>query len=82
VGTKLQTVGRNDHVELVTSDDETVARMSKLAKAKWITRLEEVREGRVVAMVRRYKKDIKDEEFQQSCQGDIWEVPIIELVTH
>ena len=55
--------------------------MSKKAKSRWVNRLSDLDEGRVVAMVRRYITDIKDEAFRESCFGDVWEVPIVELVT-
>jgi len=78
----VSVITRHDHIELVNNDGEPVARLSKKAKSRWVNRLADVDEGRVVAMVRRYRTDIKDEEFRQSCHGEIWEVPIVELITH
>jgi ATP-dependent DNA helicase RecQ len=53
----------------MNNDGEPVARLSKKAKSRWVNRLSDVDEGRVVAMVRRYKTDIKDEEFRERCFG-------------
>lgn len=81
VGDKVKAIIRNDHIELMNNDGEPVARLSKKAKSRWVNRLSDLDEGRVVAMVRRYITDIKDEAFRESCFGDVWEVPIVELVT-
>ncbi len=82
VGDKVSAIRRNNHLELVNKDGESVARLSKKAMSRWENRLLDLDEGRVVAMVLRYKSDIKDEEFRQNCFGDAWEVPIVELVSH
>jgi len=31
-------------------------------------------------MVRRYPDDINDNEFAGRCHGDVWEVPVVEIV--
>jgi ATP-dependent DNA helicase RecQ len=78
-GDRLQVERRNEHVELVNPEGISVARLSKTAQAKWEDRLDLIRESRVVAMVRRYREDIGDKTYSRSCQGDIWEVPVVEL---
>ena len=35
---------------------------------------------RVVALVRRFKTDIKDTSFSNRCHGESWEVPVVELI--
>jgi ATP-dependent DNA helicase RecQ len=78
-GDRLQVERRNEHVELVNPEGISVARLSKTAQAKWEDRLDLIRESRVVAMVRRYREDIGDKTYSRSCQGEIWEVPVVEL---
>lgn len=71
---------RNNHVELVNKEGVSFARLSKKAQSDWASKLREVNEVRVIALVRRYKEDVADKEFQANCFGDSWEVPIVELV--
>ncbi len=56
-----------------------VARLSKKAQTIWQNRINTIKEIKVIALVRRYKEDIKDQEFMNRCQCDTWEVPIVEL---
>ena len=78
VGDTLTAEINNDHVEL-TSAGVAVARLSKNARKKWVGSLNLIREIRVVAMVRRYKNDIQDQEFKNRCHGESWELPIVEM---
>jgi len=80
VGGKLQLNQRKDHIEFVNHDDQSVARLSKHARSIWEKKIPSIAEGRVVAVVRRYKSDIKDEGFRARCHGESWEVPIVELI--
>lgn len=79
VGEALTAEICNDHVELSNSAGIAVARLSKNAKNKWGSSLNLIQEIRVVAMVRRYKTDIQDQEFSKLCHGESWELPIVEL---
>ncbi len=80
-GDCLQVVMHNDSIELVNEEKVAVARLSKAAQAKWSGRLSMIREIRVVAVVRRYKEDVGDKDFRSRCHGDMWEVPLVELVS-
>ena len=71
---------RNDHIELVTEGGVSVARLSRAAREKWLGRLDKIVSIRVVAMVRRYRDGIADKDFRDRCYGDVWEVPVVELV--
>jgi hypothetical protein len=57
-----------------------VARLSKKAQESWGRQLNLIEEIRVVAMVKRYKSRLKNSDFAQKCQGESWEVPLVELV--
>lgn len=69
----------NDSVQLFNDAGVAVARLSKSAGLKWRDRLAEIKEIRVVAMVRRYKKDIQDQDYSNRCYGESWEVPVVEM---
>ncbi len=79
VGDRLQLAKRKDHLELVNGAGLSIARLSKSAQAQWQGKVDFVRAGRVVALVRRYKTDSSDKSFSDSCYGDHWEVPIVEV---
>jgi len=67
------------HRVVLTREGITVGRLSKTAAAGWIDRLSLVLEARVVAMVRRYRRDLEGDAFLARCHGEYWEVPLIEL---
>ena len=71
---------RNNHLELINDKGLAIARLSKKAQAQWENRLGTIKEIRVVAMVRRYRDDVTEQEFLSRCHGESWEVPIVELV--
>ena len=71
---------RNNHLELINDKGLAIARLSKKAQAQWENRLGTIKEFRVVAMVRRYRDDVTEQEFLSRCHGESWEVPIVELV--
>jgi ATP-dependent DNA helicase RecQ len=56
-----------------------VARLAKSAQARWQDRLDVISEIKVIALAKRYRSDIKDQEFQGKCHGESWEVPVVEL---
>jgi ATP-dependent DNA helicase RecQ len=80
VGNVVRIEERNKHIELINKDGVSFARLSKKAQSDWTSKLREVNEVRIIAMVRRYKEDLADKDFQANCFGDFWEVPIVELV--
>jgi ATP-dependent DNA helicase RecQ len=79
VGNTLCLHNRNDKLELVTSDGLSVARLSRSARERWLPRLDQVGEIRVVAMVCRYREYVSRESIRQRCRGDMWEVPLVEV---
>jgi ATP-dependent DNA helicase RecQ len=79
-GDLLRAEMRNDQIELVHLNGISVARLSKAAQTRWKDRLQEILEIRVVAMVRRYRKDITDQEYSNKCHGEMWDLPIVEVV--
>lgn len=70
----------NNHLEVLDSAGVAIARLSKKARSAWGDRLDAIREARIVALVRRYRDDVEDKEFQAICHGRSWEVPIVEVV--
>jgi len=71
---------RNNHVELTNQEGVSFARLSRKAQTAWSGRLATIKEVRVVAMVSRYKEKLLDKDFQANCNGDYWEVPVVEVV--
>ncbi len=56
-----------------------LARLSNEGANKWKARLDQIREVRVVAMLKRDRDD-PDEAFQQWVKSDEWELPVVEVV--
>jgi hypothetical protein len=75
----LVQLGVEGHRVVLTREGITVGRLSKTAAAGWIDRLSLVLEARVVAMVRRYRRDLEGDAFLARCHGEYWEVPLVEL---
>lgn len=71
---------RNTHVELTNQEGVSFARLSRKAQTTWNGRLATIKEVRIVAMVSRYKEKLLDKDFQANCNGDYWEVPVVEVV--
>ncbi len=78
-GDLLNAAIHNDHVELADQSGITVARLAKSAEKKWAGRLRLIREIRVLAMVRRYRTDIQNQDFSSRCHGESWELPVVEI---
>ena len=79
-GDSLHIEEKHKNLELIDSDGIAIARLSKKAQAEWRDKLSTIRDVRVVALVRRYRDDIAEKEYQARCVGDAWEVPIVEVV--
>jgi len=79
-GDQLLAQIRNDNIELVDGNGTSVSRLSQAARSEWLDHLNLIQDVRVVALVRRYKRDIQDTVFRDRCHGESWEVPIVELV--
>ncbi|MGR9046772.1 MAG: ATP-dependent helicase, partial [Gammaproteobacteria bacterium] len=56
----------------------TVARLSKSAQDTWRDWIARVRSARIIAMIVRYKTD-SEEQYQERCKVDRWEVPMVEV---
>jgi ATP-dependent DNA helicase RecQ len=78
-GDHLTANQENNALYLLNHAGVPVAQLSKKAYARWKQRINMVKEIKVIALTRRYKIDIKDKEYQDRCQNDTWEVPIVEL---
>ncbi len=79
MGDHLTASQENNSLYLLNHAGIPVACLSKQAQERWQKRIGAVREIKVIALARRYKIDIKDQEYQERCQNDNWEVPIVEL---
>lgn len=64
-------------VLFVNDENIAVGRLSKTAQAAWRERLDQIREIRVLALARRYKRDIDDTVFKDKCFGETWEVVVV-----
>ncbi len=69
-----------EHVELINDQEVKVARLSKKAQDIWIQKLPIITEVRVIALVRRYREELADSPLKSSCQGESWQVPLVEVV--
>jgi ATP-dependent DNA helicase RecQ len=79
-GHTVRIAPRNSQLELIDDQGRAIARLSKKAQAHWGSRLATIKEIRVIAMVRRYRDDVTEQEYRSRCHGERWEVPIVELV--
>lgn len=79
VGDSLHFAIHNDHLELHNSQGVSVARLSKTAKGQWLQLLGRVEDVRILAMVRRLRA-MCEEKFQERYHGDMWEVPMVEII--
>ncbi|MBW2682584.1 MAG: RecQ family ATP-dependent DNA helicase, partial [Deltaproteobacteria bacterium] len=79
-GDLLKAQIRNDNIELLNGDGISVARLSQTARVEWADQLDMIQEVRVVALVRRFKTDIRDTSFSNRCHGESWEVPVVEII--
>lgn len=80
-GDKLNIEERSKHLELINSEGVAIARLSRKAQEEWHDRIGTIRDIRTVALVRRYREDLSDKDFQASCLGHSWDVPIVEFLT-
>ena len=78
-GDKLGLEQRGEHIEVTNSDGVAIARLSRKSQVQWADKLKTIKEIRTVALVRRYRDEVSDKDFQASCLGHSWEVPLIEI---
>jgi ATP-dependent DNA helicase RecQ len=84
----LAALGYGDHLGwrdvgesllLLDRADNPVIRLSKRAVGEWLPRLDQMKEIRVVAMLRRNRED-GDPKYRDILQSETWEVPLVEVV--
>ncbi|MCF6187667.1 MAG: UvrD-helicase domain-containing protein, partial [Desulfobulbaceae bacterium] len=78
-GSRLTISRDNSFLHLLNHGGTPVARLSKTAQARWQDRIESIKEITVIALARRCRTDILDQDFQKRCQCESWEVPVVEL---
>lgn len=66
-------------IEIHDADGGCVARLSEEGVGTWLQRLDQIREVRVVALLRRNRED-PSEAFQDRIRVDQWELPVLEAV--
>lgn len=84
----IQELTTGDHLTIKQQDNSlylhndagvSVACLSKNGQARWQHHLDTIQRIEVIALARRYKTDINDNDFQKRCRRESWEVPIVEL---
>jgi len=66
-------------VELVVDSGLCVARLSASGSSRWCDKIENTREVRVVAVLRRNKTD-EQPEYRDRSRCEQWQVPVVEFV--
>ncbi len=77
-GSRLTLARTGERIELLDDHGVAVAMLSLKASQLWLPRLDSVDGARVVAMIRRERKDT-GEEYRQSCRCERWEAPWVEV---
>jgi len=70
---------KNGRIEIQNGKGTCLARLSKQGVDKWIDRLDQILEVRVVAMLQRNSDD-PEEDFQERIKADNWELPVLEVI--
>jgi ATP-dependent DNA helicase RecQ len=76
-GTELNMEKVNNHLVLKYRH-VTVARLSKTANQQWLTKINQIKSIKVLAMIKRYRDD-NGKEYQIHCLVDQWELPFVEI---
>lgn len=79
VGSKVMLRGMEGRVTICDDSGVMLARLSRWAGERWATKLDDLVEARVVAIVERSKSD-GDPAYQARCRTEQWELPICEVV--
>lgn len=77
-GDRLHPMPSKSTISLHTPAGNCVARLSAKGAAKWSERLNEIKEMRVIGMVR-WSADTSPPEYRPYLKSEIWEVPLIEM---
>lgn len=72
--------GNGIRIGLIDKTGQCVARLSRKGDAEWSTRLETVREVRILAMACRTAIQDDDQTRREQYQVSEWEIPIVEIV--
>lgn len=79
-GDILEIKSHNNRLSLVGPTGIPVARLSQKTAHHWQDKIYAIKEVKVLAMVTRYRTDIKESAFTGRCQLESWELPIVELM--
>ena len=66
------------NIELLNEDGRSIARLAQAAAERWQERHKKIKTIRVIAIIRRDRKESKPE-FSEACRCDRWEVPLVEI---
>lgn len=70
---------KNEGIEIQNDKGVCLARLSKQGVEKWMHRLDQILEVRVLAILQRNRDD-PDAVFQKRINADNWELPVLEVV--
>jgi len=70
---------KNERIEIQNDKGVCLARLSKQGVEKWMNRLDQILEVRVLAMLQRNRDD-PEEDFQKRINTDNWEIPVLEVI--
>ena len=80
VGDLVQLKISGSKLEVCTLAGHPVAVLSKEAKDRWSSSLQNIEKIKVIAMVERRADDSKDSDYSKLLKVDSWEVPVLEVV--
>lgn len=78
-GDPLTLIAEGQDLLLKNTQEIPVASLSRSGRKTWLPRLADIESVRVMAMIRRFRKD-SDPEYRDSLQVEEWEVPLVEVV--
>lgn len=78
-GSVLQAAARGADVELRSREGNCVGMLSAACARQWIDRLPDIREIRVLGVLRRERRD-EGETFAERCRVEKWEIPWVEII--
>ncbi|MCF6239660.1 MAG: RecQ family ATP-dependent DNA helicase, partial [Candidatus Marinimicrobia bacterium] len=80
VGDLVQLKSSGSKLEVCNSAGHPVAVLSKEAKDRWSSSLQNIESIKVIAMIERRADDSKDSDYSKLLKVDCWEVPVLEVV--
>jgi len=79
VGAQLVPRLEGQHIEFYNRYGRPVARLANKIKGDWFSKLDNIQDVRVLAMVNRNKDGVPDKQFINKDSADVWEMPILEV---